>query len=156
MRAEIKRIAEQNNWSPDWLNDAVNFHLSPFADRSADHVEFGSFPRGPGPYGLDILVPKAEYMLALKLKAMRVTDPVRGEQEAKDILNLLKVTKTKTAKAAMQILARYFPNSAKSPEKQIFLLKRLSDIAEPSRAPKYPSGSHPTRKPRRSGRDGAG
>ena len=66
----VADIASNNGWSADWLNDAVAFHLSPLADAAADHVEFGTFPR-TGPIGLQVIVPTAEYMLALKLKAMR-------------------------------------------------------------------------------------
>src|SRR3954452_5276005 len=41
----IERIAHEKGWSQDWFNDAVEFHLSPLADKATDHVEFGSFPR---------------------------------------------------------------------------------------------------------------
>src|ERR1043165_6379499 len=71
----IKEIARQNGWSDDWFNDGVVFHLSPLADRAADHLEFGTFPRDATPPGLVVSVPSAEYLLALKLKAIRVTDP---------------------------------------------------------------------------------
>ena len=138
LQEEISAIATKNNWSADWLNDAVNFHLSPLASKKIDHVEFGSFPRGPGPYGLDVLVPTAEYMLALKLKAMRILDPVKGQQEAKDILNLMQVSDIKTPEAAITTLKKYFPKSASSPEKQLFLLKHLKKMSEPNNAPTYP------------------
>ena len=115
--------------------------MSPLADKSVDHVEFGSFPRGAGPYGLDVLVPTAEYMLALKLKAMRVLDPVKGEQEAKDILNLMRAAKISTSEQAIEVLRRYFPRSAESPEKHLFLLKRLNELSESANAPSYPQRS---------------
>ena len=41
----VDEIAGQNGWDEDWLNDGVAFHLSPLADRAADHLEFGTFPR---------------------------------------------------------------------------------------------------------------
>src|ERR1700712_298452 len=74
-----EEIADANGGAEDWFNDAVAFHLSPIADRDVDHLEFGSFPRRAGPPGLIVYVPSASYMLALKLKAIRVTHAVRGE-----------------------------------------------------------------------------
>ena len=148
LRVELEAIARRNGWADDWLNDAVSVHLSPEASRSTDHVPFGSFPRGIGPYGLDVLVPTPEYMLALKLKAMRVLDPVKGAQEAGDIANLMRVAGVSSPDDAVAILGRYFPRSASSPEKQLFLLKRLQSFAEPIDAPVYPlrsDGSPPAR-----------
>ncbi len=155
LRDEILAIAKRNGWSNDWLNDAVAFHLSPLASRSADHLEFGSFPRGAGPYGLDVLVPTAEYMLALKLKAMRVLDPVRGRQEAADILNLMRVAHIASFEQAIEVFRRYFPKSAEASEKHMFLLKRLRTLAEPADAPSYPVRSGATHKMRDAGRNDA-
>ena len=82
--AIVAEIAARNGWSADWLNDAVTFHLSPLAGATSDHLEYGTFPRG-GPIGLMVIVPSADYMLALKLKAMRTTDAVKGPSETDDI-----------------------------------------------------------------------
>ena len=132
-------VANRNGWSADWLNDAVTFHLSPVATRQADHLEFGTFPRGGGPVGLIILVPTPEYMLALKLKAMRLLDPVKGGIEADDIYGLMKVLDIRTPDQAIAMLARYFPNSAKDSDRQRFLLKHLtpSETARNRDAPRY-------------------
>src|SRR6188768_892007 len=37
----VERIANQNNWSATWLNDAVTFHLSPLAQADRDLTAFG-------------------------------------------------------------------------------------------------------------------
>lgn len=130
-------IARQNGWSDDWFNDGVVFHLSPLADHAADHLEFGTFPRDGSPPGLVVSVPSAEYMLALKLKAARILDPVRGEAERLDIINLMNVVGISGAEDAIALLARYFPASAASAEKQRFLLKHMSPKGAAD-APKYP------------------
>jgi hypothetical protein len=118
----------------------VAFHLSPLADRAADHLEFGSFPREDSPPGLTVCVPSAPYLLALKLKAIRVNDPIRGEQERLDILNLMAVVGIASIDDAIALLGRYFPKSAASAEKQRFLLKYMrTDGAV--HAPAYPQGS---------------
>lgn len=75
LRTAVAEITRELNLSPDWLNDAVDVHLSRLADRAGDHHAFGSFPLGGDDVGLAVYVPTAEYMLALKLKAMPVFDP---------------------------------------------------------------------------------
>ncbi|MGB9114012.1 hypothetical protein [Bradyrhizobium sp.] len=119
----VDEIAKENGWQKDWFNDAVVFHLSSLADHAHDHLEFGTFPRDGTSPGLVVLVPSAEYLLALKLKAARVMDPIRGETERLDILNLMKVLGISTAREAIASLGRYFPVSAASSEKQRFLSK---------------------------------
>lgn len=100
-------------------------------------MEFGTFPRDGSPPGLIVAVPTAEYLLALKLKAARITDPLRGEAERLDILNLMRVLGISTADEAIAVLGRYFPVSAASAEKQRFLLKNMSKQGAAD-APKYP------------------
>jgi hypothetical protein len=130
-------IALEKGWSDDWLNDGVVFHLSPLADRAKDHLEFGTFPRDSSPPGLVVSVPTAEYLLALKLKAFRTQDALRGDIERLDILNLMDVVGISTADQAIAVLGKYFPISAASSEKQRFLLKNI-DKSGKSDAPKYP------------------
>ena len=119
----VSTIAQRNQWSDDWINEAVSFYLSPLASRAADHLEFGSYPR-EGSLGLCVLVPTAEYLLALKLKAIRILDPIKGRQEADDIRNLMQVLSL-DIDGAIRVLARYFPKSAADSAKQRFLLKHL-------------------------------
>ena len=119
----VSEIAQKNRWSDDWINDAVSFYLSPLASRAADHLEFGSYPR-EGLFGLSVLVPSAEYLLALKLKAIRILDPVKGQQEADDIRNLMQVLSV-DIDGAIRVLAKYFPKSAADDAKQRFLLKHM-------------------------------
>jgi hypothetical protein len=133
----VRDIATRNGWQEDWFNDGVAFHLSPLADHAADHLEFGSFPRDGGPAGLVVSVPSAEYLLALKLKAFRIMDPLRGEAERLDILNLMRVVGIATAEDAIALLGRYFPQTAASSEKQQFLLKHMNRTGAVD-APKYP------------------
>jgi hypothetical protein len=131
----VDEIANENGWQKDWFNDAVVVHLSSLADHAHDHLEFGTFPRDGTSPGLVVLVPSAEYLLALKLKAARVTDPVRCETEWLDIP--MKVLGISTAEEAITVLGRYFPVSAASSEKQRFLLKNMNREGGID-APKYP------------------
>lgn len=133
----VAEIAAQNRWREDWFNDGVAFHLSARADRPVDHLEFATFPRNGAAAGLVVSVPSADYLLALKLKAFRVMDPIRGETERLDILNLMQVVGISTVEEAMALLGRYFPVSAASSEKQRFLLKNMNREGA-SDEPKYP------------------
>jgi hypothetical protein len=137
LAAVVDKIAKENGWQGDWFNDGVALHLSSLADRARDHLEFGTFPRDDTPVGLVVSVPSAEYLLALKLKAARILDPVRGETERLDILNLMQVVGISTADEAIALLGRYFPVSAASSEKQRFLLKNMN-LEGGIDAPKYP------------------
>jgi len=137
LAAVVHEIAEKNRWQDDWFNDGVAFHLSSLADRSIDHLEFGTFPRDGTPPGLAVSVPSAEYLLALKLKAARILDPLRGETERLDILNLMQVVGIAAVEDAVVLLGKYFPVSAASSEKQRFLLKNMNRDGGVD-APKYP------------------
>src|ERR1700743_3625394 len=75
----VQEIARERDWQEDWFNDAVVFHLSSLDDRAEDHLEFGTFPRDGATPGLVVSLPTAQYLLALKLTAFRVMDPLRGE-----------------------------------------------------------------------------
>ena len=118
-------LARERGWNEDWINDAVQFHLSPLASKAVDHIEFGMFPSDAEGTGLAVLVPSPEYMLALKVKAMRTTDPVKGPQETDDIVNLMRVLEMTTPDQAIATMARFFPKSGATPERQRFLLRNL-------------------------------
>ena len=64
-------------------------------------------------------------------------DPLRGETERLDILNLMRVVGIATADEAIALMGRYFPVSAASPEKQRFILKNMNREGGVD-APKYP------------------
>ena len=97
----------------------------------------GHFSARPEQVGLTVFVPTAEYMLALKLKALRVSDFDKGSKDLADVANLLRVLDITDVEAAIAILAEYFPNSAADADKQRFVLKhvlsqRKSDAMRPA------------------------
>ncbi|CAN5271494.1 hypothetical protein BH11PSE4_BH11PSE4_16190 [soil metagenome] len=120
LRDVAAKIAAERGWGADWLNDGVSFHLSKLATSAADHLEFGTFPRDGSAPGLVVSVPAPEYLLALKLKAMRVTDAVRGDTERLDILNLMQVVGVDSVDRAIALLAKYFRSAQR--------LRRSSDF----------------------------
>ena len=134
----VERIAKANNWSATWLNDAVTFHLSPLALADRDLTAFGTFPRRNEKTGLSVFVPTARYMLALKLKALRVSDFEKGQLDMAHVVHLLKVLELNEIEQAIAILAEFFPNSASDADKQRFVLKRLFSMGTSTDAPRYP------------------
>jgi hypothetical protein len=134
----VEHIARRNNWSMTWLNDAVTFHLSPLALADRDLMAFGTFPRLGENVGLCVFVPSARYMLALKLKALRISDFEKGQQDMADVAHLLKVLDLTEVEQAIAILAEFFPNSASDADKQRFVLKRLFSGGTSIDAPSYP------------------
>src|SRR3954464_7474556 len=84
-------IARERGWSEDWLNDAVTFHLSSLAELQRDHLPFGNFPRRTEAVGLSVFIPTARYLLAMKLKSLRVSDFEKGAADMADTRHLLRV-----------------------------------------------------------------
>ena len=109
--------------------------MSPVANPVRDLVAFGSFPRASDAIGLNILVPCAEYMLALKLMALRVSDFDKGTKDMSDVANLLRVLDIADVEPAIEILRRYFPKSATHADKQRFVLKYILSEGNPSMRP---------------------
>src|SRR3954471_18668259 len=82
-------IARERGWREDWRNDAVRFHLSPLAELQRDHLPFGNFPRRAEAVGLSVLIPTARYLLAMKLKSLRISGFEKGAFDMADTAHLL-------------------------------------------------------------------
>ena len=101
-------LARDRDWPDDWLNDGVRTYLSPnVAGVDQHHMLFRAYPDEVTP-GLRVFVPSAEYMLALKLHAMRVDIDQRGK-DSEDIKNLLTLCNIETAHQALAFVAKFFP-----------------------------------------------
>jgi hypothetical protein len=137
----VAALAREKGWSADWLNDAVTFHLSPRAELQRDHLPFGNFPRRTEAVGLSVFIPKPRYLLALKLKSLRISNFEKAAADMADTANLLRVAGITEVEQAIAVLAEFFPRSAEDADKQRFVLKRLLSQEPAIHAPKYPRGS---------------
>jgi hypothetical protein len=137
----VAAIGREKGWAEDWLNDAVSFHLSPLAALQRDHLPFGNFPRRTEAVGLSIFIPTARYLLAMKLKSLRISDFEKGAADMADTAHLLQVVGITEVAQAIAVLAEFFPRSAADADKQRFVLKRLLSQELATNAPKYPRGS---------------
>jgi hypothetical protein len=141
LRDVVAAIAREKGWSEEWLNDAVSFHLSPLAQLERDHLAFGTFPRRSEKVGLTVFIPTARYLLAMKLKSLRISDFKKGAQDMADTAHLLRAADVTEIEQAISVLAEFFPISAADADKQRFVLKRLFSQDQPTDASKYPGGS---------------
>jgi hypothetical protein len=121
----VARIAARNGWGEHWLNDAVTPFLSALAQPARDLVIWGTFPRAADKTGLTVFVPTARYLLALRLKALRVAKFEKGTKDLADVSGRLRVLDIKDADAAIAILTEFFPRSAADAEKARFVLRHL-------------------------------
>jgi hypothetical protein len=137
----VAAIARDKGWAEDWLNEAVSFHLSPLAQLERDHLAFGTFPRRSEAVGLTVFIPTARYLLAMKLKSLRISDFEKGAADMADTAHLLHVVGITEVEQAIAVLAEFFPRSAADADKQRFVLKRLLSQEPATNAPKYPRGS---------------
>jgi hypothetical protein len=105
-------IAAHRGWPRDWLNDGVRTYLSPLVDGFEQHTLFRTYPREETP-GLRVFVPTAEYILAMKLMALRL-DPGAGKSDLEDILSLMQVTGMKEKSDILRFASRFYPGARTS------------------------------------------
>jgi hypothetical protein len=105
-------VAARRGWPRDWLNDGVRAYLSPQVEGFAQHTLFRTYPSEETP-GLRIFIPTAEYMLAMKLMALRL-DPGSGRNDLEDILNLMQVAGMKQKADIVRFAARFYPEARTS------------------------------------------
>jgi len=138
-----REIATERGWTPDWLNDGVRTYLSPNVDGFAQHhVLFGTYPDEQRP-GLRVFVPTAEYLLAMKLMAMRL-DPAAGSSDLGDILRLIEVVGI-AEKSELQSFAEMFYPEARVSGRvrlgiEVIWTERQKLRPGGGDAPSYPSG----------------
>lgn len=105
-----EEVAQNRGWATDWLNDGVRTFLSPNVDGLAEHHELlRTYPSEQEP-GLRVFVPSPEYLLAMKLMAMRL-DPAGGKSDLADIVNLMEVVGLKTPEQTIDFAALFYPEA---------------------------------------------
>lgn len=94
----------------DWLNQSVKRYVAPAGAPAPDLLPFGEFPRTGAP-GLRVLVPRPEYVLAMKLLANRdsVDDIAR---DAADIAGLMRLCSLQERPALLRLVEMFYPMSA--------------------------------------------
>lgn len=110
-----REIGRRRGWPAGWLNDGVRTYLSPAVDGLSQHHElFRSYPDEQSP-GLRVFVPTPEYLLAMKLMAMRI-DPASGKPELNDIVNLLDIVQLNDRRDLLRFVQSFYPEARVSPQ----------------------------------------
>jgi len=78
----------------------------------AQHTLFRTYPSEKTP-GVRVFVPSAEYMLAMKLMALRL-DPAGARNDLEDIVNLMQVAGLKEKSDILRFAARFYPEARTS------------------------------------------
>src|SRR5262249_23122723 len=112
--------------------------LSAQAQPDRDLTAFGTFPRLSESVGLVVFVPTARYMLSLKLKALRISDFEKGQQDMAEVVHLLKVLGLAEVEPAIGNFGQFFPKSAAHADKQRCVLTRLLSGGTSVDAPQSP------------------
>jgi len=117
MRA-VQEVGREKGWSSSWLNEGASVYVSP---RDADDMShYGSFP-SEDRVGLRVYVAKPEYLLALKLRALRI-----GSRDVEDVLMLARHLGVRTIEEFVAVVGRNFPNEQLDVRKRLV----LSDIVD--------------------------
>lgn len=144
-------VAHRRSWSPDWLNDDVFPYLSDNVSGLGEHHNFvRSYPCEHEP-GLRIFVPTAEYILAMKLMAMRIDDS-SAKKDRNDIVNLMAIVGLSTSQEALSFLTAFYPEAKVNAKVALGLdeLFRSGDVPKEDKgddvAPAYLGRSGPARR----------
>lgn len=142
-------IAARRRWPPDWLNDDVFPFLSHGVSGIEKHHQWlRSYPCEQEP-GLRVYVPSPEYILAMKLMAMRI-DATVGSKDREDIINLMAIVGLKTPDETLALLTAFYPE-AKVARKVVLGIDELFQSKAVPRenwhdgAPRYLDRGLPTR-----------
>jgi hypothetical protein len=105
VRRLIADIALENGWDANWLNDGVKGFLSN-ADADSKQL-FGTYPSEAEP-GLRVMLPKPEYLFAMKCRAMRVGGADESA-DIDDIRHLAAEIGVRGAEQALAIVSAFYP-----------------------------------------------
>jgi len=96
-----KRIAEEHQLPPDWLNDGVKGYVSDRHETTA-----AGLPQFPH---LQVSMPVPEYLLAMKCMAARIGGTTGEQSDVPDIVFLTRHLGLKTARQVLDLVGLYYP-----------------------------------------------
>ncbi|MBX3732318.1 MAG: hypothetical protein KF791_06955 [Verrucomicrobiae bacterium] len=109
-RELVRRIGEERQLPPDWLNDGVKGFVS---DRH--ETTTGNLPQFPN---LRLTMPVPEYLLAMKCMAARVGGTTGEGSDVPDIEFLIRHLRLENARAVLDLVSRYYPENRIPPRTQ--------------------------------------
>jgi hypothetical protein len=139
LRRYVREIARERGWDENWMNDAVKGFVS--AHAAGGLRPFRSYPDEDNP-GLRVMVPTAEYLLAMKCMAMRI-DAADQSHDLADIRSLMKETGCTDAARILEIVERFYPPDLITPRIAFGIEQIAADYGTRT------NGVPTTKKPRR-------
>lgn len=119
-----QEVGEELSLPPNWLNEQATSYLS----KRRDFEWFKTYP-SEGQFGLRVLVASPQYLLAMKLLALRLYS-----EDVRDIVRLARKLKRTTEDGLLQLLKHYYPEEKISTEKRV----EIRDIVRQINAPQEP------------------
>jgi hypothetical protein len=141
LRKAAEKVADDEGWPPDWLNDGVKGFTSS-NERMQLMTGFSGSPEG----GVRIHTPTAEYLFAMKCMAMR-PEGIEGSHDISDIRALALVAGITTAEQALDLVAGFYP-AARIPPKVKFGVQEIMEGLQrpkPQEDPHENEGGNPPR-----------
>lgn len=142
-RAAAARIAAEEGWPADWLNDGVKGFVSANEEMRVME-EFGA----EGGSGLRIFMPSPHYLFAMKCMAMR-PEGLDGSHDISDIEALAHAAGIPDAATALDLVESFYPRRIVPPKVRF----GIEEIMERVAATRATSPRRPTpaarKKPRR-------
>ncbi len=144
LRRYAREVAAERGWDETWMNDAVKGFVS--AHAAGGLRPFRSYPDEAEP-GLRVMVPTAEYLLAMKCMAMRI-DAADRTHDLEDIQRLMAETGRYDAASVLQIVERFYPASLITPRIAFGIEQIAADYGKRKRAVQTPNKPRRRRKVR--------
>jgi hypothetical protein len=119
-----QQVGEELRLPPNWLNEQATIYLS----KRRDFRWFRTYP-SEGQFGLRVLVASPQYLLAMKLLALRLYS-----EDVGDIVRLARQLNRTTEEGLLQLLRQYYPEEKISTEK----LVEIRDLVRQINAPQEP------------------
>ena len=111
VREAAQKVAQDNGFDTDWLNDAVKGFLS----------ERGQFDAYLELTNLKVYCAQPEYLLAMKCLAMRIGREFHDEADVRYLLRYLNI---EVYQDALGVITRYYPLE-RFPQKTLYALEEI-------------------------------
>lgn len=118
----VRDIGLERGWYSTWLNDGVQQYLAP--EGGAGQAYFRSFPNEER-VGLRVFLAKPEYLLALKLRALR-----GGTRDREDALALARHLELRTQVELQALVARNFPSEPLDERRRRLLFDLAAELSQ--------------------------
>ena len=113
----VQVISRKRGLPDDWLNQSIAHMVTGRVGATAKLTLFNEYPRDHGVPGLRVHLPTPEYILAMKLIISGRTEPHKDENDRKDIIGLMRITKIRDKGAMLDLVKHFFPSAVGTGER---------------------------------------